>query len=303
MGKLKHGLYYKEESFETYYDKIAVNYKNNLPLIFGKWYLLKRILKIFAAYNFDIVLDKETRDNAMKSLSVISDILYPNQPQQVSITSGNKEIYEAAKSIEGISYRQLGEIQVKGMEESLNFVESLIHNFLPDKPIQEARSIIRQKTKAVFQLIDEITTLLDPLAFDPKSFIENIGKGQEFVDVERLSRLYDIDTVEKPFANQISFQYYLNLNNEDHFEVMYPMNYYVSMMKSNYGGNSQKEEQDEYSLKAGLLPLSPRMKLLSILQRDDDIKMWFSSWIENLESYQNDILTKIRNFHKKIEEL
>ena len=69
-------------------------------------------------------------------------------------------------------------------------------------------------------MIDEITTLLDPLAFDPKSFIENIGKGQEFVDVERLSRLYDIDTVEKPSANQISFQYYLNLNNEDHFEVI-----------------------------------------------------------------------------------
>jgi hypothetical protein len=150
MGKLKHGLYYKEESFETYYDKIALNYKNNLPLIFRKWYLLKRILKIFAAYNFDIVLDKETRDNAMKSLSVISDILHPNQPQQVSITSGNKEIYEAAKSIEGISYRRLGEIQVKGMEESLNFVESLIHNFLSDKPFKKLVALLGRKLRQFF---------------------------------------------------------------------------------------------------------------------------------------------------------
>ena len=68
MGKLKYGLYNKDETFETYHDKIASNYKNSLPVILEKWYLLKRILKIFAAYNFDIVLDRETRDNAIKSL-------------------------------------------------------------------------------------------------------------------------------------------------------------------------------------------------------------------------------------------
>jgi hypothetical protein len=78
------------------------------------------------------------------------------------------------------------------MEESSNFVGSLVYKF-PSKPIQEARSIIRQKTKAVSQLIDEITVLLDPLNYDPKSFTEDLG---EFVDAEKLARLYDIDTLE-----------------------------------------------------------------------------------------------------------
>jgi len=61
MGRLKHGLYFSNITYEQYYDKIASNYKNKLPLIFGKWYLLKQILKVFAAYNFDTILDKETR--------------------------------------------------------------------------------------------------------------------------------------------------------------------------------------------------------------------------------------------------
>jgi len=305
MGKLKYGLYNKDETFETYHDKIASNYKNSLPVILEKWYLLKRIFKIFAAYNFDIVLDRETRDNAIKSLSVIP-YMRPDEPQEISITSGNKELYEAAKSIENISYRQLGHIQTKGIEESLNFVERLVYNF-PSKPIQEARSIIRQKTKAVSQLIDEITVLLDPLSYDPKSFTEDLGK--EFVEAEKLARLYDIGTLEKPFANQISFRYYLALNNEHHFEVMHPTNYYASTMERNYvdddkDDNYQHDErQDEYSLKGHIVPLSPRTRLLSILRRDEDIKKWFSSWIANLENYQNDILHKTHNLHQKIEEL
>jgi hypothetical protein len=63
------------------------------------------------------------------------------------------------------------------------------------------------------------------------------------------------------------------------------------------------ERQDEYSLKGHIVPLSPRTRLLSILRRDEDIKKWFSSWIANLENYQNDILHKTRTLHQKIEEL
>ena len=113
------------------------------------------------------------------------------------------------------------------MEESSNFVGRLVHNF-PDMDIQKARSIIKKKTSAVFQLIDEITVLLDPLRYDPKSFIEDVG--EEFVDAESLSRLYDIDTLEKSFANQISFRYFLNLNNEHPFKIMHPTNYYSTSM-------------------------------------------------------------------------
>lgn len=227
MSRLKNGLYYKDVSFEAYCDKIASNYEKELPLIFGEWHLLKRILKIFAA-------DKAMRDNAMRSLSVISNLMPYNEPQQVSISSGNKDLYESAKSIEQITYEQLGEIQVRGMEESSNYIANVIHDF-PDKTI-ETRRIVRQKTIAVFQLIDEITVLLDPLRYDPESFKEEIVNYLEtdgFVNTtqaEKLSHLYDIETLERSFADQISFRYYLNLNNE-RFQVMHTKNYYSSMLE------------------------------------------------------------------------
>ena len=71
--------------------------------------------------------------------------------------------------------------------------------------------------------------------------------------MEKLARLYDIDTLEKPFANQISSRYYLALNNEHHFEVMRPTNYYASTIERDYvdddkDDNYQHDErQDEYS--------------------------------------------------------
>jgi hypothetical protein len=57
MDKLKHGLYYNNISFIEYYEKIVANYKDKLPLIFGKWKVLKDILRLYAAYNFDVIID------------------------------------------------------------------------------------------------------------------------------------------------------------------------------------------------------------------------------------------------------
>jgi len=49
MNKLQYGLYYNDMLLEDYYDKIASNYQNKLPLIFGKWNLLKKVLHIMSA--------------------------------------------------------------------------------------------------------------------------------------------------------------------------------------------------------------------------------------------------------------
>ena len=66
-----------------YYNKMASNYKDKLPLIFGKWKLLKRLLKFdFFPSIFDyLFLDKAE----ILSLSVL--------------LGGNKEIYENIKSV------------------------------------------------------------------------------------------------------------------------------------------------------------------------------------------------------------
>ena len=82
-GSLKHGLYYNNFSFSDYYDKIAYNYQNRLPLIFGKWNLLKKALGLYAAYNFDVILDKEIRTREIDKISI-------NR-------GGNKELYDGIK--------------------------------------------------------------------------------------------------------------------------------------------------------------------------------------------------------------
>lgn len=59
--RLKHGLHYQNIGYPDYFDNIIHNYQHKLPLIFGKWRILKSILKLFSAYNFDVILDKELR--------------------------------------------------------------------------------------------------------------------------------------------------------------------------------------------------------------------------------------------------
>ena len=86
MKKLKHGLYIKKYSFKKYCDKIAHNYSHKLPLVFGKWDYLRRVLQISAIYNFDVVLlDDRLINKGSNSLSVIME--------------GNEEIFQGIRKI------------------------------------------------------------------------------------------------------------------------------------------------------------------------------------------------------------
>lgn len=110
MNKLKHGLYNNNKSFLEYCDIVADKYRQTIPLIFGKWCLLKRILKTFAAYNFDIIIDQQFRDRIMRELAVFK---MPGE-EELHITSGNRHLFEGYKSILEISRRQLSEVQIRG---------------------------------------------------------------------------------------------------------------------------------------------------------------------------------------------
>ena len=65
-------------SLENYYDKIASTYEEKLPLIFKKWKELKKVLKISAAYNFDIVLDRQNMVQKTEFCEGIRTILIYN---------------------------------------------------------------------------------------------------------------------------------------------------------------------------------------------------------------------------------
>ncbi len=63
LGNNPHGLYNQNKSLENYFDIVVGNYQSAIPRIFKKWISLKRILKAFAIYNFDVALDRAFRES------------------------------------------------------------------------------------------------------------------------------------------------------------------------------------------------------------------------------------------------
>jgi hypothetical protein len=270
MDRLKLGLYYDNILFGEYYDKIASNYKKKLPLIFGKWYLLKTILKVFSAYNFDIILDKETRSKFM--------------------AGDNSKFYNSFITVTLHNHKRLAEVQVKGLEEYGNYIGSTISQS-PDKNIQEARNYISQKTDAVFQMIMKISVLLNPLDYDPVSFKEMAAEWIFFnsEQLKQLSHLYEIEnTIEKALAEEVSFLYYLNLHNDYRFQVMQPMKYY-SILVSNASKTDYMQDL-----------LFPKQSLFAILRCNKEIRDRFSYLIENLVKYQKEVVETMSQFHEEI---
>jgi hypothetical protein len=259
-SNLKHGLYYHDVSHEEYYDKIANNYKERLPLIFGKWHLLKRVLGVLTIYNFDIILDKEYRvKESEKSIA----------------NRGSKEFYVSIESLREYTRVEMINIQSIGLEMLLNYKAGAIHQ---NPNIKKMQPIISK--------ILEISCLLSPLEYDPSSFIETMKEtltnscGFESNQIQAISRSYETETIEKAFADLISFFYYLNLNSES-LEVI-----------------STTNPQDIHSLLERFYPLPPRQIAISIFRRDHDVREWFSGWIMDLVNHEHEkalAMDRIRN--------
>jgi hypothetical protein len=75
-----------------------------LPLIFGKWDILKTTLKVFSAYNFDIIVDKSIRQTQSNSFSItqggnaellysISEISSQNRNQLYNFVSSADAVF------------------------------------------------------------------------------------------------------------------------------------------------------------------------------------------------------------------
>ena len=60
-GAMPQGLFY-EHNLQQYFDTIAKNYKGKIPLIFGKWSLLKSTIQEISCLNMDVITSKKTRE-------------------------------------------------------------------------------------------------------------------------------------------------------------------------------------------------------------------------------------------------
>lgn len=182
----KQDLYLKEYSFEEYCDKIAYNYRHKLPLIFGKWNHLRRILRAFAIYNFTIVLIDESLKKGSNSLSVI--------------TRGNEEIFQGIHTIIQYNNYLMQELVNSGLEVLRDKFLVRFDLYALAHLKDDAKF---KKINVVCAMLEELMILLNPLLYRYPRF--------SLITFTALDSKRILKSMEEWFANEISAYYYMNL--------------------------------------------------------------------------------------------
>lgn len=263
---LRHGLYYREISFADYYDTIASNYQHKLPLIFGKWKLLKDILRLFSAYNFDIILDKEIRLKDSNRISILR--------------GGNKELTDGIQEIVLEARQQLEEFANVGSVVWLNYITEVKYewegprqqdyDYMMDNDVNVQGRPDPQKVYAPIKKLNEIILSLNP--------IEGLSRStdQQPEVIEEISH-----QMEELFADEITALYYFNL----YFE---------------YDFNTRISESAKYSDNNNTLsPISskPKSCLFSIIHNDKEkplLLKWFHGWMHAIFSLQTELYEALK---------
>jgi hypothetical protein len=265
MDKLKQGLHCNDISFIDYYDKIAYNYQDKLPLIFGKWKLLKDVLKLFSAYNFDVILSMEMRLRDSDKFSITR--------------GGNKELYDSIKEIKMATRLQLDHIANAGRLVWPIHIPNVPNSYyIPD--VQDGDYLVKnginfhdnpnlEKINVVSQKLYEIILSLNPLEY---GFYGSFSLEPEII--EKIS-----SQLEKEFADEITAFYYFHLCFDYQFDtrVERPRKYSSSVKHSN-----------------DRLPIytTPKSCLLSVLQNDKEnpsISEWYYKWMNDINNLQKDV--------------
>jgi hypothetical protein len=248
MHKLENGLFYRTTlSFSKYFDTVADNYRNSLPLIFDKWRLLKRVLGSFAYYNFDVTLDRHER------------------PRRASIRQGgNREMFEGIEDIKGYRYRQLCDLAEAGQAVSFRYMTSTSYTGILDtisivyhgdyilRNEIEIKSPDLEKLTPVYTLLNGLLLMLSPVEYLTSKY--QLSEPQQIVAPPELLKI-----MEESFSDEISALYYFNLFDEQEFRNVIGVD---TAPKSSI----------------------PKECLYRILQNDVEgtLKDWFDRWITDI---------------------
>lgn len=198
--------YLEQDGNNSYYSRVALNYKDKLPLIFGKWKLLTDIFfgVGYLMRNFEPVFSKEIR------VQLIS----------LPLTMGGiKELYENMRGLAYHRYSKLTEIYESG--------EAAI-----DRISEADLSRISQVEKRLF----EIDFLLG--SADLRRFIGYLAE-QNFNSFTKTNVL---TSIENSFANELSFLFYINLTTKFAYLPQFRDEHVIPSMLYDYmiTGNEQR---------------------------------------------------------------
>jgi hypothetical protein len=259
----KFRLFFEDVPLEEYFDKIALNYHDKLPLIFGKWSFLKKELGTLFLYdNFDFLLYN-------KAFSV-------NMGTSIWL-GGNKEFCDSLKALADRSAIMLKVLYIQGRD----VLESLHKNALRDEKDES-------KLLPAYLKLNEIEAILK--YFDNGSYPN--GAEEKLIILQNKIKphlkdrnLYQdaITFIERVFSNELTFFFYLNLNN---FGFI-PSRDYIQTIESSLplreiAPRDLDIAKDVFS--HGL----PKQRLIRIIQNDNDIRKQFCTWMRILVNYQQE---------------
>jgi hypothetical protein len=110
-----------------------------------------------------------------------------------------------------------------------------------------------------------------------------------FVNETESQNMNRVKIIEKIFAEELAFLYYLNLNT-----TCFPGNYMKHPTEPELFMLT-KEHAKEFFLEERLG--SPKDRLMTLLTNDNDIKKWFTKLLQDAIYYRNQTLNKMSKFY------
>jgi hypothetical protein len=248
------------ESIMYYYNKIAAKYSENdnkiLPLIFGKWSLLRNELGYDSLFNFDVILSRNLRSFVTSKSGII-----PQYGQGL----GCKELYQNVCAIIKSNSSKLKELYEYGI--------SAIEKYEDNKIEYASVNINEISKKRILPLISklwEISELVNYMDIDiyekNKKFLKQIG--QPVYSTSPIERLCNALTEE------ITITYYLNLISE-----------------TKYHAKERKLDiLPEWQFNK-IKWASPNLAVhfTKILKDDREIMMWFDKWKSDILDFHETV--------------
>jgi hypothetical protein len=245
-----------------YYDAIALNYGTLLPLIFGKWQILKKRLE-YMAMDFGMILDRESRNRGKYSRSVLLD--------NMILEVGVNEYYENMKNIVNYNSLTTKEIYNAGYNA---FQEVLNRNQIMNRQNKSKSSKMKTtsddttKVVPVLQKVYEIWQMLR--YWKAEINIKELFQGRQTIS--------PIETYSRLVQDEITFVYYLNLLGRHHG------------LDLPFAEEWVKNPLDTLD--------KPYEILNSLLEEDNEIELWFTNWMKDIRQYLNEISEVITNYEK-----
>lgn len=260
-------LFYHHIDEKEYFGRIAQNYKDKIPFIFGKWEFLKTQLGEIMLYDgFDFLIFKSHKSNLLTSIWL----------------GGNKEFYDDIYTLTYNATEILMPVYIQGKDCLERY--KAVQPWLVNNP----------QIAPVYQKISNLGNILDYTRFMTSlTHLEKYSAISES-DKNELCESQDIKKIENLFGEEVCLLFYLDLNRITGYT--HPELRQHPILNSEGRLILPPETEEIYRLG------SPKQRLMAILTKDNDIKEWFLTWIEGLIKYRKDTLDKISKFNKEVNE-